>query len=72
MNVEQYAKSLGLYVGTWAPGDGARRYRFFEEGCRTQNGEWVADFNQGDGIFTALGRKQAVIWLRGFASGKSA
>lgn len=64
------AARLGVYVATWSPGDGATRYRFFREGTRTREGEWVADYNQGDDIFTALGRGEALVWLRGFSKGK--
>lgn len=66
------AARLGVYVATWNPGDGATRYRFFENGVRVNfTGELIADYNQGLELFTALGRKHALTWLRGYSAGRS-
>jgi hypothetical protein len=51
------AKNLGLYAAAYSPGDGVTRYRFF----RKPNG-----YFQADGIYTALGKKDALIFLAGF------
>ncbi len=70
MNVYSFAKELGLYVGKYSPGDGMTRYRFFKDGVVTGNGEPVQDYNSSDGLFTAAGRGQAIVWLRGYRRGK--
>ncbi len=50
----------GLYISTWAPGDGVTRYRF-----HTKDIDYFAD----DGIYTALGWKEAEIYARGLLDG---
>jgi len=50
-----------LYVGTYSPGDGITRYRFF----KSPGGRPVPYFSQ-DGLYTALGLKQAEAWLSGY------
>lgn len=60
--MEQAAERVGLYVATWAPGDGATRYRFFAE---------PTDYHGGDGLYTALGRKEAYVFLRGVSVGRA-
>lgn len=55
------AENVGLFVSTWSPGDGWTRYRF----SRVEQ-----DFNAGDGIVTVAGRKDALLWLRGYRAGK--
>lgn len=55
-----------LAVGTWAPGDGKTRYRFFK---RTDAASSAADYHEGDGLYTALGRSEAVTYLRGYLHG---
>jgi len=54
------AKHFGLYIATWSPGDGKTRYRFFTENI---------SYFQGDGIYTALGVKEAVVFFEGFKRG---
>lgn len=71
-DVREAAKRAGVYVGTWAPGDGATRYAFFADGTVTAAGEWVADFHSGHELYSALGRKDALTWLAGFKAGKGA
>ena len=55
------AAKQGLYVGTYSPGDGITRYRFF----KSPHGRPVSYFSQ-DGLYTALGLKQAEAWLAGY------
>ena len=50
-----------LFVDSYNPGDGVTRYRFFTA---------ATDYFAGDGIFTALGRKQAVMFAKGFRAGR--
>lgn len=57
------AANVGLHVSTWSPGDGITRYRFF-------TGEGNNYFGPGDGIHTALGRKDALLWLSGYRTGR--
>ena len=50
------------YVRTYSPGDGMTRYRFFEK----QNGEETNSyFGPGNGIYTALGLKEALAYASG-------
>lgn len=67
--VEQAARAVGLYVATWSPGDGVTRYRFF---TKTTPGSSYADYHQGDGIYTALGRKDAMAFISAYGQGRSA
>jgi hypothetical protein len=67
--VEAAARAVGLYVGVWSPGDGATRYRFF---TKTPRGSKYADYHQGDGIYTALGRKDALAFIAAYGKGRSA
>jgi len=57
-----------LAVGTWAPGDGKTRYRFFQRAADATS--LYADYHEGDGIYTALGRAEAVTFLRGVLAGR--
>lgn len=57
--LEELAKERGLYVRTWSPGDGQTRYRFFKEPS--------GYFGPHDGIYTALGLKEARTFLAGVA-----
>jgi hypothetical protein len=59
----QLAQATGVYIATHAPGDGVRRYRFFATST---------DFHAGDGEYTALGRAEAVTFLRGLLAGQQA
>ena len=54
--VDTRARAMGLFVETWAPGDGVTRYRFFQS---------AADADYKDPIYIALGRREAHIWLDG-------
>lgn len=56
-NVKDLAKAAGLYVTTWRPGDGMTRYKFFTH---------PASYDEGDGVGRAVGRKEAVAFLRGY------
>jgi hypothetical protein len=58
--LESAAKSHGLSVHAWSPGDGLTRYRFGE----TPN---TIDYFQHGGLFTALGIREAEIYLAGYA-----
>lgn len=60
--IEESASALGIHVATWSPGDGLTRYRFF----RT-----ARDYFSDDGLFTALGAKEAGVFLRGYGAGKA-
>lgn len=59
------AEAHGLKVYTYNPGDGINRIRFFLAGPN------ATDYFADSGLFTALGKKQALIWLQGFIAGKS-
>jgi len=59
------AADAGLAVGTWAPGDGHTRYRFFK-GDDPGAGDYDSDF----GLYTAHGRADAVTWLRGYRAAR--
>jgi hypothetical protein len=56
--LQDYAKGVGLHVATWSPGDGVTRYRFFEKAGNTY-------FGPDNGIYTALGLKDAWNYLYG-------
>lgn len=56
------ARRFNLYVNKYAPGDGATRYRF-----STEPKGYFEDY----GIFTALGVKEARVFLRGVEVGIS-
>lgn len=66
--IEQAAAQVGLVVGTWAPGDGVTRYRFFLKSGKSRYG----DYHQGDGLYTALGRKDAMAFISAYGKGRSA
>jgi len=66
--MEQAAAAVGLVIGTWAPGDGVTRYRFFLKSGKSSYG----DYHQGDGVYTALGRKDAMAFIAAFGKGRSA
>lgn len=51
---------MPLFVDTYAPGDGVMRYRFFTT---------PTDYFAGNGIYTALGRSEAVLFVTGFCMG---
>ena len=60
-SLKREAARLNLYVGTYSPGDGLTRYRFF----RSRGGKPISYFSQ-DGVYTALGIKEAETWLSGY------
>lgn len=60
--VETTAREVGLYCTTYSPGDGYTRYRFSRE-----DGDYFAV----RGIYTALGRKDALTWLEGYRQGRA-
>lgn len=61
--LEAAARGVGLYVATWSPGDGVTRYRFFTRAGNSY-------FGPDNGIYTALGLKEAWTFVRGFAARK--
>lgn len=60
-HLEVLLAHVGLYVATWAPGDGVTRYRFFVT---------PSDYNSSDGLYTALGHKEAITFVQGVAVGR--
>lgn len=62
-SVQSAAQAVGLHVSTWSPGDGATRYRFFDRPGNTY-------FGPDNGIYTALGRKEAMQFIAGYTRGK--
>lgn len=56
--LEERCREKGIGVGTWSPGDGITRYRFFTS---TE----AADYFRGDGDYTALGWKEACAYACG-------
>jgi hypothetical protein len=63
--IEAKAARLGLSCGTWSPGDGATRYRFFA-------GVGHGDYHEGHELGTCLGRAEAHTWLNGYAAARMA
>lgn len=63
LQLKESAKSLGIRVHTYSPGDGVTRYRFFRY--------WsdVDSYFSGPGIYTALGIREAETFLDGFSAG---
>ena len=59
--IERTAQTLGLFVSAWGPGDGVTRYKFHID---------VKGFFESDGVFTALGKREALVFLRGVEIGK--
>jgi len=59
------AEVCGLRLFEWRPGDGVTRYRFFSG--RGSAGSYFSD----TGYFTALGLKEAEVWLNGWSQGLS-
>lgn len=60
-----------LAFGTWSPGDGKTRYRFFLPQTPAPGflPSRYADYDTGGAIFTALGRGEAITFLRGYLEG---
>jgi hypothetical protein len=64
-------ESRGLYFATWAPGDGATRYRFFYRPPGPGGGRLVIDYdNSSQAVGTALGWKEAVTFAEAFLAGR--
>lgn len=64
--ISELAAHVGLFVDTCSPGDGVTRYRFFtEDGNSYHSGP-------SDGIWTALGPKEARAFLAGYRIAKLA
>lgn len=69
--VEEAAYAVGLRVGTWHPGDGATRYRFFREDKPDVGGTY--DYFGGSGaLITVLGRKAALQFIEAYGMGRTA
>ena len=62
--LQEEAKVAGLYVCTYSPGDGLTRYRFFDKPGNSY-------FGPANGIYTALGLKEAQTYLAGYARARS-
>lgn len=54
------AANAGLFVRTYSPGDGVTRYRFFTDPHNDY-------FGPANGIYTALGIKEAETFVRGYS-----
>jgi hypothetical protein len=53
----------GYYLDTYSPGDGVTRYRFFKfEADGTRRNDY---FGPGNGLFTALGWREAELYAQG-------
>jgi hypothetical protein len=63
--LQDYAKTVGLHVATWSPGDGTTRYRFFDK-----PGSGQTYFGPASGIYTALGYKDAMNYAYAYGAGK--
>lgn len=63
--VKQAAQELGLFCATYSPGDGYTRYRFFR---REGLDKGQSYFGPASGIYTALGRGEAMTWLAGYGA----
>lgn len=66
-NIITIAENLGLYADHYSPGDGTTRWRFFKKTLFSTK----PDYFESSGLYTALGRKEARVWLAGFAAGKN-
>ena len=64
--VIERADILGLYCGTWSPGDGTTRYRF---GVKTEESGHDDYFGPNSPLYTAWGIVAARAWLSGYAAG---
>jgi hypothetical protein len=59
-DLEQAVSQSGLHMATYSPGDGVTRYRFFNRSSAR------VGYFESDGLFTALGRKEAYAFARGY------
>ncbi len=62
--MEERAEAMGVHVRTWSPGDGVTRYRFFTD----PNNDY---FGPDSGLYTALGLKEAITFIRGWGEAKA-
>ena len=53
-------RNMPLYISEWSPGDGVTRYRFFFR--------QPTNYFAGNGMYTALGRKEAWIFMYGYTA----
>ena len=60
-DLQSKCNQLKLHVATWSPGDGVTRYRFFKNPGNDY-------FGPENGIYTALGLKEANVFLAGYSS----
>ncbi len=63
--LQDYAKSVGLTVATYSPGDGQTRYRFFDKSGPSQT-----YFGPASGIATELGLKDAWNFVYSYGAGR--
>ena len=68
--LHKWADRHGLYVRTYSPGDGVTRYRFFHKAADGSTDNTY--FGPENGLFTALGLREAHRMLDGYIAGKQA
>lgn len=61
------ADAAGLVVDDYSPRDGTTRYRFFKKPLLGSK----PDYFSSDGLYTALGLKEAIVWLDGYLTAKN-
>ncbi len=61
-DLRNICKRADLHFATWSPGDGMTRYRFYSKPDCNYFGD--------DGIYTALGLKDALSFARGYKAAK--
>jgi len=57
-SVREMAKSLGLHIEVWAPGDGSKRYTIYSDSAGTQR------------LHSTDGPSKAMAYLWGFRAGR--
>lgn len=55
--LKELTEQAGVHMDSYSPRDGVTRYRFFNK---------PMDYFSGGALFTALGRKEAETWLKGY------
>jgi len=63
--LEEACAEANCFVKTYSPGDGVTRYRFFDLGHTNPKGQ--SYFGPDNGIYTALGMKEAWTFVYGRA-----
>ena len=63
-DLQNDARAAGLRFATYSPGDGVTRYRFFREEDKSSY------FGPSNGVYTALGIREARTWLAGVLRGR--